>query len=59
MPYASDRQRRWFHTDSAKKAGIKPKTVEEFDEESKAMKLPKFSPAPKFPSLKSKLKGIK
>jgi hypothetical protein len=40
MPYKSDAQRRFFHTDTARKKGIKPGTVEEFDEASKGMKLP-------------------
>jgi len=42
MPYVSDAQRRFFHTDTAKKEGIKPSTVKEFDQASKGMKLPRF-----------------
>lgn len=34
MPYSSDKQRRWAHTDSAKKAGF---PTEEFDKASKGM----------------------
>lgn len=41
MPYKSDAQRRFFHTDTAKKAGISSKTVKEFDTASKGLKLPK------------------
>jgi len=40
MPYKSDAQRRFFHTDTAKKAGITDKEVNEFDKASKGMKLP-------------------
>src|ERR1700690_832661 len=40
MPYKSDAQRRFFHTDTAKKAGITDKEVNEFDQASKGMKLP-------------------
>ena len=41
MPYKSDAQRRFFHTDTAKKAGISAATVKEFDKASKGMKLSK------------------
>lgn len=41
MPYKSLAQERFFHTDTAKKAGINDKTVKEFDSASKGMKLPK------------------
>jgi hypothetical protein len=37
MPYSSDSQRRWAHTDSAKKAGF---PTDEFDQASKGKKLP-------------------
>lgn len=37
MPYSSDAQRRWAHTDSAKKAGF---PTDEFDKASKGKKLP-------------------
>src|SRR5579864_3167884 len=37
MPYSSDAQRRWAHTESAKKAGF---PTEEFDKASKGKKLP-------------------
>lgn len=40
MPYASDKQRRFFHTQTAKDKGINPSTVKEYDEASKGMKLP-------------------
>ena len=51
MPYKSDQQRKFFHSAGAKKAGIKPSTVKEFDEASKGAKLPKFA------KLKKKLRG--
>lgn len=41
MPYKSEAQRKFFHTDTAKKKGISADTVKEFDEASKGMKLPK------------------
>lgn len=41
MPYKSDAQRKFFHTDTAKSKGISSKTVFEFDKASKGMKLPK------------------
>lgn len=37
MPYVSDAQRRWAHTDSAKKAGFPTK---KWDDESRGKKLP-------------------
>lgn len=40
MPYKSESQRRFFHTDTAKKDGITSSEVKEFDESSKGMKLP-------------------
>lgn len=40
MPYKSDAQRRFFHTDTAKSKGISAATVQEFDSASKGMKLP-------------------
>jgi hypothetical protein len=40
MPYASDAQRRFFHTATARKKGISAATVNEFDQASKGMKLP-------------------
>lgn len=40
MPYASEKQRKFFHTQTARNAGIKPSTVQEFDKASKGMKLP-------------------
>lgn len=40
MPYASDAQRRFFHTKTARSKGISAATVEEYDEASKGMKLP-------------------
>ena len=43
MPYKSETQRKFFHTAAARKAGITPKQVKEFDTASKGMKLPKLS----------------
>jgi len=40
MPYASDAQRRFFHSAGAAKAGISKDTVAEFDAASKGMDLP-------------------
>jgi len=40
MPYASDAQRRFFHSPGAAKAGITAKQVEEFDNASKGLSLP-------------------
>lgn len=42
MPYKSDAQRRFFHTKTAKKAGITGKEVKEFDKESKGLDLPEY-----------------
>jgi len=39
-PYASDKQRRFFHTDTAKKKGITQKMVDEYDDASRGKKLP-------------------
>ena len=47
MPYVSDAQRRFFHSSGAKKAGITPKEVSEFDSASKGMKLPEHVEAKK------------
>lgn len=41
MPYVSDKQRRFFHSPGAKRAGISQATVKEFDRASKGMKLSK------------------
>lgn len=41
MPYKSDAQRKFFHTPTAKKAGITDSEVKEFDAASKGLKLPK------------------
>ena len=40
MPYKSKAQERFFHTDTAKKKGITPDVVNEFDQASKGMSLP-------------------
>jgi len=46
VPYKSDAQRRFFHSPGAKKAGITPSQVQEFDSASKGRKLPeKVKPA--------------
>lgn len=41
MPYKSQSQRAFFHTDTAKAKGIDAKTVAEYDTASKGMKLPR------------------
>lgn len=40
MPYKSDSQRKFFHTQTARSKGITPDVVKEFDQASKGMKLP-------------------
>jgi hypothetical protein len=40
MPYSSEKQRRFFHTATAAKAGITPATVREFDQASRGVSLP-------------------
>lgn len=40
MPYSSDAQRKFFHTDTAKAAGITGDEVKEFDKASKGKELP-------------------
>lgn len=40
MPYASDAQRRFFHSPGAAKAGITTKQVAEYDSASKGKNLP-------------------
>lgn len=40
MPYKSLKQERFFHTDTARKKGITPKVVNEFDQASRGLKLP-------------------
>lgn len=57
MPYASDSQRRFFHSPGAKKAGLTKDQVNEYDQASKGMKLPEK--VSRFKKLKSKLKGAK
>jgi len=47
MPYVSQKQRAFFHTDTAKKAGITSAQVQEFDSASKGLTLPKRAPKPK------------
>lgn len=54
MPYKSQKQRRFFHTQTAKDKGISEKTVNEFDKASKGMNLPEKTP--RFSKLKEKLK---
>lgn len=41
MPYKSQAQERFFHTQTAANEGIKPSTVKEFDKASTGMSLPK------------------
>lgn len=43
MPFKSQAQRKFFHTDTARKKGISAGTVKEYDEASKGKKLPEHS----------------
>lgn len=43
MPYKSDSQRKFFHTDTAKAAGITGDEVKEFDKASKGKELPEHA----------------
>lgn len=43
MPYKSDAQRKFFHTDTAKKEGITNAEVKEFDQASKGKELPEHT----------------
>lgn len=54
MPYKSLKQERFFHTETAKKAGITDAEVKEFDQASKGKKLPQ-----KVGDGKPHFKGIK
>lgn len=55
MPYKSDKQRAFFHSAGAIKAGISPGTVRKFDNMSKGMKLPQLAPRKmEMPKLKIK-----
>lgn len=40
MPYASEKQRKFFHTKTARKRGITAAMVKEYDAASKGKKLP-------------------
>ena len=51
MPYSGQRQRAFFHTEAAKKAGITASEVKEFDKASKGLDLPKTAKSGK-PSFK-------
>lgn len=54
IPYVSDRQRRFFHSPGAKKAGISKATVKEYDKASKGLKLPEKKKS-RFDKLRKKL----
>jgi hypothetical protein len=41
MPYKSEAQRRFFHTDTARRKGITAEMVKEYDSASKGKKLTK------------------
>lgn len=43
MPYKSMLQQKFFNSKGAKKAGISPDVVSEFNKESKGLKLPEKS----------------
>ena len=57
MPYASDAQRRFFHSAGAAKAGISEKTVEEFDAASKGKDLPDHVKKAKLNAMKKLSEG--
>lgn len=40
MPYRSEAQRRFFHTDTARRQGISQGTVREFDSATRGRRLP-------------------
>lgn len=40
MPYKSEKQRKFFHSEGAKKAGITPEMIKEYDKASKGKDLP-------------------
>ena len=44
MPYVSGKQRKFFHTPTARAKGITSGMVKEYDMASKGMKLPKQAP---------------
>jgi hypothetical protein len=48
MPYKSDQQRKWAHTDAGKKALGGEAAVHEWDESSKGKKLPKYAKRERF-----------
>jgi hypothetical protein len=54
MPYKSDAQRRFFHTQTARDKGISASTVREFDEASRGMNLPERKGKKKPPPRKHK-----
>lgn len=59
MPYVSKKQQAFFHTNTAKKAGITKAEVKEFDQASKGLKLPKRAKKKKMSeggSIKSKMR---
>lgn len=39
MPYKSNAQRKFFHSEGAKKAGITESEIKKYDKETKGMKL--------------------
>ena len=41
MPYKSEAQRKFFHTETARKKGITPQMVSEYDDASRGETLPK------------------
>lgn len=57
MPYKSDAQRKFFHTDTARKKGITPATVREFDQASKGKELPEHAALKEHLKHRNKRKG--
>lgn len=55
MPYASDKQRKYFHW-AEENGKISPKTVKEYDKASKGKDLPEYAPKKKrFNKLREKM----
>ena len=57
MPYVSDKQRKFFHTNTAKGKGITAKVVKEFDQASKGMDLPEKASENKHRTMKDTRHG--
>lgn len=56
MPYASKAQQRFFHSPSAKKAGLTETDIQHWDKVSKGLKLPERKGKTKYQRAFNKLK---